>query len=313
MLSRRKFIENTFTLGSALPLLSAFSPRLLYGQPYQEQPEGPGFLPKIGLQLYTVREQMQQDPAATLKAIADIGYKQVEGGDLLNYPKLLPLLQNSGLRMQSMFIPSAILTGRWDLEGGRSLPDDYTQDLLIEDAMNYDFKYLVFGYLHREERQSLDDYKRIIEKLNAFGEKCNQADINLCYHNHSFEFEPIAGKVPFELMIQDFGADMVNFELDVFWASIGGQNPVELLEKLAGRVRLMHLKDKRKGTSTTYDEGKVKPKTFMPIGKGSLDIPAILKTAEQTGVEQCFIEQDQSPDPLESIRQSYQYLESLED
>lgn len=309
MLSRREFLRNSFMAASTLPLFSATSFKFL-----QEHPEGPGFLPEIGLQLYTVREQMQHDPQATLQAIADAGYKQVEGYDLLAYPTLLPMLQNSGLILQSSFFPPAVITGRWDLAeagGGQKLPESYTEDSLIEDAMNNDLKYLVFGYLYPEERRSLDDYKRIIEQLNAFGEKCNQADINLCYHNHSFEFKPLEGTVPFDLFIQGFGADAVSFELDVFWASVGGYQPVELLRKLEGRVKLMHLKDKRKDTRNTFDESKVKSKAFVPLGTGVLDIPAILQTAEQTGVEQCFVEQDQSDDPLASIQQSYQYLESL--
>lgn len=309
MTSRRKFLQNSFMAASALPWLSTASFNFL-----QEYPDGPGFLPEIGLQLYTVREQMKQDPESTLQAIADAGYKQVEGGNLLAYPKLLPMLQSSGLILQSSFFPAAVLTGRWDLTaagGGQKFPENYTEDSLIEDAMNNDLKYLVFGYLYPEERQTLDDYKRIIEKLNAFGEKCNQANINLCYHNHSFEFKPLEGTVPFELFIQDFGADTVGFELDVFWVSVGGYDPVALLEKLNGRVKLMHLKDKRKGTRNTFDEGKVKSEAFVPLGKGVLDIPTILQTAEQSSVEQCFVEQDQSDDPLASIQQSYQYLESL--
>lgn len=290
---------------------------LLMSQPLRFfKTHGSGYINEIGLQLYTVRDQMAQDPEGTLKAVQVAGYKQVEGGDIRAYPKLFPLIQAAGLTSQSTFFPNAFITERWDLveaEGGQKPPASYTTDSIIEDAVKNDIKYLVFGYLRPEERQTIDDYKLVVERLNIMGEKCNQADIHLCYHNHSFEFMPINGTVPYELYIKEFEPDKVHFELDIFWASLGGYDPVELMERLHGRVKLLHLKDKKKGTKVIYDEGKVKKKAFQELGDGVLDILGILKVAEKTSVEQCFVEQDQSPDPIASIHQSIKYLQEVQE
>lgn len=273
------------------------------------------YINEIGLQLYTVRDLIAKDPEGTLKAIQAIGYKQVEGGDIRTFGQLLPKIQTAGLTSKSAGLPSAFITERWDLieaAGGQKPSANYTTDSIIEDAVKSDVKYLMLGYLQREERQTIDDYKRIAENLNMMGEKCNQADIHLCYHNHSFEFNPIDGTVPFEVFLQELEVDKVFFELDVFWVSVGGKDPVELMEKLDGRVKLLHLKDKKKGVKVIYDESKVKKNTFQELGDGVLDIAGILQTAEKIGVEQCFVEQDHSSDPMASIKQSYTYLKEIE-
>lgn len=289
---------------------------VLLSQPHHFFKTRNGFIPDMGLQLYTVRHLMATDPESTLKAIQAIGFKQVEGGSVLTINQLLPKVQNAGLILQSTFFPSAFITERWDLvegEGGQKPPAHDSIDSLIEEAVKHDIRYLVLGYLSPEERQTLDDYRRVAERMNKMGEKCNQADIHLCYHHHSFEFKAINGTVPFDLLVDEFEPDKVHFELDVFWASIGGYNPVELLEKLSGRIKLLHLKDKRKGTRVTYDESKVKKKAFQELGDGVLDIVQILQTAEKVSVEQCFLEQDQSPDPMASIRQSMDYLHKIQE
>ncbi len=308
MISRRKFLSNGLAATAGLPILLSH-PLYLFQ-------EGNAYINDMGLQLYTVRNQMAQDPQETLKAIHEAGYKQVEGGDVRAYAELLPKLRNAGLTSQSSFFPNAFITERWDLieaSGGEKPPASYTTDSIIEDAVKNDLKYLVFGYLRPEERQTLDDFKRVAEKLNQMGEQCTQADIHLCYHNHSFEFKPISGTVPYELLIRELDPRLVHFELDVFWASVGGYEPVPLMERLDGRIKLLHLKNKKKGTKVNYDERKVSKKAFQELNDGVLNIANILQTAEKVGVEQCFVEQDQSPDPMASIRQSMNYLQEIEE
>ena len=91
-------------------------------------------------------------------------------------------------------------------------------------------------------------------KLNQPGEICRSAGLGFCYHNHAFEFEPISGTTPFQVLMDNTDKKLVGLEMDVFWVSVGGHNPVELLHKLSGRVPLLHLKDKAEGTPVMYKE-----------------------------------------------------------
>jgi sugar phosphate isomerase/epimerase len=172
--------------------------------------------------------------------------------------------------------------------------------------------YLVFGYIGKEERQTLDQYRTYIDRLNRAGELCNRAGIILCYHNHSFEYQPIDGQMPYDLLISGLDPELVQFELDIFWASLGGYDPAKLMQRMKGQITLLHLKDKFKGTAMIYDENRVPERAFQELGDGVIDIRKVLEQAPQAGVRQCFVEQDQSPDPIASIARSRGYLRKLE-
>ena len=299
---RRDFIRTSAAAGLSLPLITPAFGKIHH--PYVD---------RIGIQLYTVRNQMADDPLATLKAIKEAGYDQVEGGDPATYEKMTPMLEDAGLTSRSTFFPWPYLTGRWDLvksEGMEPAHADFAG--VVEDAQKLSMDYLVFGYMRKEERQTLDDYHKIAEELNKAGEQCNAAGIKLCYHNHAFEFEPIEGQVPYDILVEETDPDKLHFELDVFWSSLAGHEPLPLMEKLGKRVTLLHLKNKKEGTPLIYDEGTVPVDAFQELDDGVIDIEKILRLAEKNGVEQCFVEQDQSPDPIQSIAQSVDYLQSVE-
>jgi len=153
--------------------------------------------------------------------------------------------------------------------------------------------------------------KALAEKLNKAGEKCRAAGLSLCYHNHAFEFEPMDGTTRFQVLLDTLDKKLVGLELDVFWVSVAGRDPVEILKQTSGRVHLLHLKDKAQGTPVMYKES-VPASTFKEVGHGTLDWPAILRAAESAGVQHYFVEQDQTPgDPVESLRQSYDYISKL--
>ena len=149
----------------------------------------------------------------------------------------------------------------------------------------------------------------MIDGLLAAGEKCKQAGIQLCYHHHSFEFEAIDGVVPFELLMEKLDPELVQFELDVFWASIGGYDPLNLMDRLQGRIRLLHLKDKQKGAADEFDESAIPHEAFQALGKGEVPIKEILQKAVDLKIDHCFVEQDWSPAPLASIKHSYHYMQ----
>ncbi|MEN0051474.1 MAG: sugar phosphate isomerase/epimerase, partial [Bacteroidota bacterium] len=169
---------------------------------------------------------------------------------------------------------------------------------------------IVFGYMLPGERATLEQYKKISDRLNKAGEECKAAGIQLCYHNHSFEFLPMEGSTGYDVLIERLDPELAKFELDVFWSSLGGVEPVGLMEKLGERVHLLHLKDKLTGSPVIYDEGKVPEETFLPLGKGAVNMKGVLELAQKNNVKYCMVEQDQSPDPIQDIGVSVSYLEN---
>ena len=138
--------------------------------------------------------------------------------------------------------------------------------------------------------------------------------LKICYHNHAFEFGPMESSAPFQVLIGGTDKNLVGLELDLFWVSVAGHDPAEMLRTHAGRVRLVHLKDKAGSIPLLYKESVLMNTAFKEVGRGVLQIRRkILRAAESAGVEHYFVEQDQTPaDPLQSLRESAAYLRNLE-
>lgn len=286
MNTRRKFLHQSALGGAALSLapflnLSCMSNK---GLPYADT---------IGLQLYTLRFQLEEDTPGTLAALKKMGYHQVELMDIRQNQEQLKIARDLGLAVNSSFFNWTAITGRG--ENPESL------DRVIETAEASKLAHLVFGYIPKEDRGTIDDYLRIIEGLNKAGEQCQAAGMQLCYHHHSFEFGPIEGQVPFELLIEKLDPNLVKFELDVFWASIGGYDPLALMDRLQGRIRLLHLKDKKTGAADEFDESVIPHDVYKELGQGEIEMTAIIDKAVALNVEHCFVEQDRSPNPLKSV------------
>jgi sugar phosphate isomerase/epimerase len=269
----------------------------------------------LGVQLYTVRDQITANAEATLKAIAEIGYKEVEvlRGTLT---KVGPLARGLGLSPISVHVDTPLITGQWDawkfMRG--AVPSTYGVAELIADAQAQGVKYLVLPYLMAAERGGgAPYYLQLADRLNTVGEQVKKAGLQLCYHNHGFEFEPLAdGRRPLDVLMGAVKPELVKLELDVFWVSLTGADPVALIQQYSGRIPLLHLKDKAKTAPTETQESKVPPTTFTPVGSGAVDFPAVLKAATAAGVEHFFVEQDHAQgDPLAALKQSYQYLRTL--
>lgn len=257
----------------------------------------------VGVQLYTVRTLMKKDPDATLGAIAEIGYGVVEGGrgELIG---LQPLLKKHNLKTPSVMIDTPLVTGEWKPWGAKEVGWDQT----IADLKALGAKYAVVPYLLPAERK---DPAKFVEQMNTAGERFASAGLTFCYHNHAFEFGGEAGKRPIDVMLSGFNPKTVFFELDVFWVSVAGQDPVKFLTSHGDRVKLVHLKDKMPGAPVQFNEA-VKPPTFKEVGSGSLDFKAILNAAEKARVEHYMVEQDQTPgNPIDSLRKSWEYLKGL--
>jgi sugar phosphate isomerase/epimerase len=254
----------------------------------------------IGLQLYTLRSDMGKDAAGTLKKVSDLGYREVEnfgyngkffGMSADAYRATLNglgLSAPSGHYMYGNFgnkqIPGTILTG-WDKA--------------VEDAATLGQKYMVVAYLMPEERKSLDDYNKIAAALNKAGESCKKAGIQLCYHNHDFEFQAIDGTLPFDLLMSQTDSNLLKIELDLYWAVKANHPPLDLFQKYPKRIELWHVKDM----------DNTEKKFFTEVGSGTIDFKSIFKAAKKSGMKHFFVEQDQCPgSPLISIEKSIGYI-----
>jgi len=247
----------------------------------------------LGVQIYTVRNILAPDAAKVLNEIHAIGYSELEAtADTV--ANAWPAIQGSGLKLTSLHL--------------NTKPTDQQ----FADAKAKGFTYAVVPYIPPAMRGGVDVMKKLAASLLDSGKRAHEHGLELCYHTHAFEYEPMDGTTPLTILMGETDPKFVQLELDVFWAAVAGHDPVALLKQYSGRVPLLHLKDKAKGLlpSPQFNE-KVPNELFKEVGSGSLNFPAILKAANAAGVKHYFVEQDQSPDPLASLRQSHSYLTEL--
>ncbi|MBE7157288.1 MAG: sugar phosphate isomerase/epimerase [Rhodospirillales bacterium] len=244
----------------------------------------------LGFQVYTVRNIIDSDPAGVLKQVHDIGYGNIEGTQAV-VEKNWDAIQASGLKPVSIHLSMK------------------PTDEQLADAKKKGFQFAVIPYVGVESRGGVDVMKKLAAQFNEAGKRAKDNGLTLCYHNHAFEFEPMNGTRPLDILMGETKPEYVQLEMDIFWVTVAGNDPVQLLKKYSGRVPLLHLKDKEKGVPAKPQYNENVPKdTFKEVGNGTINIPAVLKAASSAGVKQYFVEQDQSPDPIASLRQSYQYL-----
>lgn len=290
-MNRREFlVSTTLSTMAASPLLQA----LEADNPYRRN---------IGLQLYTVRNELAKDTPGTIKALVDAGYKQAEMFGFPNCDPVIAAAKEFGLALHSSHF-------EWDtvINPKDAAYSDFQG--ILEKANRIGLTHLVIPYLADKDRKSLDDYKRIASHANKAAVLAKKAGIQLSYHNHAFEFEPReGGTAGFSIFTNEFGPDM-QFELDIFWVKVGGVEPLDLIKKLSGRISQLHLKDLKAGL-TLPAFGSVPNDAFQALGDGIIPMEPIIAAARPAGVKHCHVEQDQSPDPIASVRQSVVYLKKL--
>ncbi|UOR13764.1 sugar phosphate isomerase/epimerase family protein [Halobacillus amylolyticus] len=241
----------------------------------------------IAAQMYTLRNEVKQDFASTLKKVADLGFSGVElaGYEGLSAGDLRKLLDQLGLKAASSHIPLDELT--------HHLPQ------VIEDQKTLGSKYVVCPYFEPKREEDYDD---LVTNLKKAGEICSQEGLTLCYHNHDFELEKLSdGRTALQTIFEETDAEHVQTEFDVYWLKKAGEDPIKWLERYKGRTPLLHLKD-----MTTDDE-----QFFAELGTGGIDIESILEKGKDTGVHWWIVEQDESrKTPLESLEISLEYLKA---
>lgn len=253
-----------------------------------------------GVQLYTVRNQITEDAAATLKRIAAIGYTELE----VLQPTLAvvaPLAASLGLSIVSVHLDAPTSRG----EG---------YEAFLPQAKRHGLRFVVFPFVPPAERPTdRAGFDALAARLARMARAATAAGLQLCYHNHAFEFgRDRDGTTWLDVLMQGTADAGMQLELDVFWAAIAGADPVALLQRYTRRVALVHLKDKDPRAATSLLESAVPRTAFVEVGSGALDFPAILAAARTAGVAHYFVEQDQTPgDPVESLKKSHAFLAAL--
>jgi sugar phosphate isomerase/epimerase len=261
-------------------------------------------IPKLGLQLYTLSDAMTADAPGSLKIVSDIGYKYVELADYANRKfynhtpeEFLRLVQDLGME---------ILSSHTQVEGAGVTLDN--AKIMAEDHAKLGVKYCLQPWIVEEMRTTIASYQRMAENWNKIGEVMKEFGIQFGYHNHNFEFATVEGKVPyFDVMLAELDKNLVTMELDLFWATKAGQNPVDLFKKYPGRFQLFHLKDMYTKQDAFYDVIK---DDIAPVGEGVIDFKAIIGAGDTAGMKYMIVEQDQSRDNtiMEDIKKSFTNL-----
>jgi len=253
----------------------------------------------LGVQLYTIRGLVQNKARESMQSLAQIGFKEVETLRAI-HPVILPLCKEFGLKPVAAHFDLALITSQTP-----------AFQKALDEAKGAGIQYIVVPYVAPPDRGGPDVYKRMAKQINAAGDTCAKMGLQLCYHQHAFEFGEVEGKRPWDILLSETDARTMALELDVFWVAVAGLDPVTLIRQLKGRVKLLHLKDRAPGVPKQYTEA-VSPGAFREVGLGSLDFPAILKAAADMKVQHYFVEQDQTAgDPIESVRTSFKNLAKM--
>lgn len=244
----------------------------------------------IALQLYTVRDTLTADLEGTLKKVAQIGYKNVEiaGTYGKTAAEFRTLLNSFGLTPIGMHAGLPVLTGE-------------ALDKTLSDAKALGVHYIACSF---SSKYTHDDYVKGAAELAEAADKAAPQGINICYHNHSFEFIADAqGKRGMDTIYDSTKGSKLQAELDIYWAQLGGDKPLDWMKKLAGRLPLLHVKDMEKSEE----------RSFAEVGTGTVDIKAAVEYAAQIGVKHLIIEQDRNwkGSPLESAKLSFDNLTKI--
>lgn len=264
----------------------------------------------VGLQLYSVREDLEKDFEGTLKKVKAMGYEGVEFAGLYGHSaqEVKDAAQAAGLIPLSAHVPFVEMMA--DPEG------------TMETYAKIGCQYIVIPYLTEEYRPGCDKFQEVIDGARKLGEAANKHGMKLLYHNHDFEFAKLDGKYALDVLYDTIPADLLQTEIDTCWVKVAGEDPAAYVRKYTGRSPLVHLKDFHKegkpgnmyeliGTEVKKEESHGVFE-FRPVGHGDQDFGPILEASIDAGAQWVVVEQDQSNGrtPMEAITLSREYLKS---
>lgn len=254
-----------------------------------------GTIKNLGIQLYSLRDDLPKDPKGILKQLASFGYKEIEsyeGGEGMFWG-----LGNKGFKKYVDGLGMTMVSSHCDFRKNF--------DKKAAEAAEIGMKYLISPYVGRQK--NLDDYKKIADEFNKAGEICRKNGIRFAYHNHDYSFRIQNGQYPQDIFMRNTNPALVDYEMDIYWVVVAGQDPTEWLKKYNQRFRLCHVKDRRKGVSFDTSEN-----VSCIVGTGSIDFKTILRQAKNEGMQHYIIEQEAyEKAPIECVKEGAAYMNQL--
>ncbi len=265
----------------------------------------------LGLQLYSVREMLAKDYLGTLKQLAAIGYQEVEAAGFYGHTpeEVRAAMSAAGLSLVSAHYSANDL--------GRS----FDQTLAFCKALGLQYMICSFpgikdparlqgkSFRSQVESFTMEDYRWNAERFNEWGRKAQAVGIRFGYHNHTMEFAPQGGVVPFDEMIRLTDPALVTFEMDCGWVTVGGGDPVAYLHKYPKRISMLHIKDFK---TTSHPATVTDPPPAAELGRGTVDFRDIFLAAKGAQIRHAFVEQESfNLAPMESLRIDANYIKNL--
>lgn len=248
---------------------------------------------KFGLQLWTLREDLPKDPKGVLKQVAGFGYKQIES---FEGPKgMFWGMTNKEFKSYMDELGMKIVASHCGID------KDFEKK--AADAAEIGMKYLICPW--KGPQKSIDDFKKFADEFNQKGEICKKNGLRFAYHNHDYSFIDMNGETGQDVMMKGTDANLVDFELDMYWVATAGHDIEAWLKKYPKRFRLCHVKDRAKNTKDSQ--------ASCILGTGSIDYAKILKTARKTGMEYFIVEQERydGTTPLKAVEADAGYMKGL--
>jgi sugar phosphate isomerase/epimerase len=268
---------------------------------------------KIGIQLYTIRDAMQRDFEGSLAKVAGIGYKEVElagfsqaSKGAVTFWSKTPQEIRRALHHYGLSSPSAHVSFE-------SLDSNFFPKV-VDAGYTIGNRYIVMPWIEERYRKQEGFWKQAADIFNCSGEVCRKAGIQFAYHNHWFEFLPVNGKLPYDILLENCDPNLVKMQLDICWICITGKDPVQYFNRYPKRFPMLHVKDIKKyppvaaGGSQNFGDSL---SDMIEVGSGIIDWKSILSQAGKAGIKHFIVEHDKPANPFESIASSYAYLEKL--
>jgi sugar phosphate isomerase/epimerase len=287
-------------------------------------------LRKIGIQLFSLPKLLEKDFRAAIKILSQMGYSEIE----MYGP--FPFSANEAKESWNRVTPSLGFSGSGYFglkaeevkkifkENKISTPSIHTDLVTLQKNMNelgeaghtLGFEYVGLPAIPPDKRKKLDDYKRMADEFNSIGESAKKVGLKFSYHNHGYGLKEMEGKIPLSVILENTDPTLVFFEMDIYWTSAGGADPVLYLKNYPGRYHLMHVKDMKEKKQFSGDGGDsgqwIELFPYMTTaGEGVLDLKAIITEAQKSGVKHFFVEQDMVNEPEVALKKSIDYLKSL--
>jgi len=280
MLTRRSFLTTSATAAASMFLFN----QQLFAALGKEKLKNFGYITGI------IGKELAGDWKAVLKQTADFGFTEIETGKFMG-------------DSAKSFLSYCKEIGITPIAGGINFTDDKDEiNKKLDDLNELKMKYSVVYWPWKGGGPfMLEDCKRSAEMLNKIGEICKDKGLPLCWHNHDKEFAAMEEGMPFDYLMKNTDEDLVKCELDIYWVAKGGADPLEVLKKYNGRIKILHVKDMAPGAE----------KDFECPGSGIIDFPIIFKEAVNQGVEHYFVERDNVPDGMACLKSSGEYLKNL--